>query len=111
MLTLRKKQSIFVKLTIQLLIKAHALGFEVTFGHALRSKVEAARLGFPGSLHVLKLAIDLNLFKNGAYCSSTAAHRELGEWWEQQSTDEVECCWGGRFKDGNHYSLRHGNRR
>lgn len=54
------------------------------------------------SLHPDKLAIDLNLFKDGHYLSSTEAHRPLGEWWES-----IGGTWGGRFNDGNHYSLEH----
>jgi hypothetical protein len=38
------------------------------------------------------------------YLTDTESHRELGEWWEQQGPG---CCWGGRFGDGNHYSLTH----
>jgi len=110
-MTLRKKQSIFAKLVGRLIWVAYSWGYELTLGHALRSKIEAKRLGFPGSLHVLKLAIDLNLFKNGKYLSSTNSHRRLGEWWETQSTDKYECCWGGRWGDGNHYSIKHGNRK
>jgi len=34
----------------------------------------------------------------------TEAHRELGEWWEKQ---HPQARWGGRFKDGNHYSFEH----
>ncbi len=110
-MTLRKKQSIFVFLIAKLILRAYKLGYEITFGDARRSKIEATRLGFPGSLHVLKLAIDLNLFKDGYYLSSTKAHWPLGTWWESQSTDEYTCCWGGRFGDGNHYSIGHGKRK
>ena len=115
-MTLRQKQSLFARLVAQLIQHAITLGFEVTLGEALRSPEEAARLaklgkGIAGSLHTLKLAIDLNLFQNGVYLSSTEAHRPLGEWWEAQSTSEVTCAWGGRFGDGNHYSVAHGGRK
>jgi len=93
-----------------LIQQAYALGYEVTLGEAWRSPEEAARLaktgaGIAKSLHIERLAIDLNLFKDGVYLSSTAAHRPLGEWWEKQSPD---CRWGGRFAraDGNHYEMR-----
>jgi len=112
-LTLRQKQSRFARLVAELLFEADAQGFEITLGHAYRSPEEAKRLGFRNSLHTLKLAIDLNLFRDGRYLSSTKAHTPLGEWWERQSTDKYECCWGGRFrkKDGNHYSIGHGGRK
>lgn len=115
-MTLREKQTIFAGLVPRLIDQAFALGFEVTLGEAYRSREEAARLaaagkGIAASLHCSKLAIDLNLFRNGKYESSTGAHQPLGEWWEAQSTDEITCCWGGRFADGNHYSLAHGGRK
>lgn len=116
MLTLRQKQSVFALRIARLIIKANELGYEVTFGEAYRSPEEAARLaklgaGISKSLHTERLAVDLNLFRDGKFLTSTDAHRPLGEWWERQSTEGAECCWGGRFNDGNHYSIAHGGRR
>mgnify|MGYP001615770652 CR=1 FL=1 len=115
-MTLRQKQSIFVRLVARLIDLATDLGYELTFAEAYRSPEEAARLaktgkGITASLHTQRLAIDLNLFKDGIYLSSTESHRLLGEWWEQQSTPEYTCAWGGRFNDGNHYSIAHAGRR
>jgi len=110
-LTLRQKQSIFARLIANLIIYAYDEGYEITLGHALRSREEAGRLGMRNSLHTLKLAIDLNLFLNGKYLSSTKSHLPLGLWWEAQSTKAYACTWGGRFKDGNHYSISHGGRK
>jgi hypothetical protein len=59
------------------------------------------------SLHRDALAIDLNLFKDGAYLSGTEDHRPFGEWWVKQ---HELCRWGGNFKDGNHYSITHNGR-
>lgn len=111
-MTLRQKQSLFAVLIARLIQYATALGYEVTFGEAYRSPAEADRLaklgkGIRNSLHCQRLAIDLNLFREGRYLSSTDAHRPLGEWWERQ---HPLCRWGGRFNDGNHYSLEHGGR-
>lgn len=61
--------------------------------------------GVRNSTHLFQLAIDLNLFKDGVFLSTTEDHRPFGEWWEQQAPD---ARWGGRFKDGNHYSLEFG---
>lgn len=108
-MTLRQKQSLFVRKINLLINYAHEMGYELTFGDAARSQEEASRLGFPNSNHVRRLAVDFNLFRNGRYLTSTEAHKPLGEFWESLSTDEVECCWGGRFEDGNHYSFKHGN--
>ena len=52
-----------------------------------------------------RCAIDLNLFnKDGVFLGGSEYHRPIGEWWEKQHAD---ACWGGRFEDGNHYSLTH----
>src|SRR3990167_8044 len=60
------------------------------------------------SIHQDKLALDLNLFKNGQYLESTEDHRVLGEYWE---TLDPDCRWGGHFRDGNHYSLEYQGRK
>lgn len=59
--------------------------------------------GIVNSYHTKKLAIDLNLFKDGKYLTSTESHRQFGEYWK---TLDPECTWGGDFKnsDGNHFS-------
>lgn len=111
-MTLREKQSLFVALVAELIRFAYSSGYELTFGEAVRSAEEAARLKKEGkgimlSQHTQRLAIDLNLFKDGVFLSSTKHHQPLGEWWEQQ---HPLCRWGGRFNDGNHYSLEHEGR-
>ena len=104
--TLGQKQERFSRYVVLLLIRAHELGLEVRLGHALRCR--DCGVGRKTSLHKSKLAIDLNLTKDGIYLTSTKDHRELGEFWESISDD---CSWGGRFSDGNHYSLTHNGRR
>lgn len=111
-MTLREKQSIFANLVAELIFEAQRKGYSITFGEAYRSKEEAERLsklgvGIKASLHTQRLAIDLNLFKDGVYLSKTKDHQVLGEWWEGQSFGDIKCCWGGRFNDGNHYSIEH----
>ena len=109
-MTLGKQQELFMRLLPLLLLKAQQLGFDIRGGDLFRdprvhgSPGEAGGYGHRNSCHKLKLAIDLNLFKNGEYLSATSDHQELGLWWEQQ---HPLCRWGGRFKnpDGNHYSL------
>ena len=58
------------------------------------------------SCHYIRLAIDLNLFKDGRYLTTTEDHRLFGEFWEG-----LGGAWGGRFNDGNHYSLEYNGRR
>jgi hypothetical protein len=100
-------QKQFAKDVPRLIDKAHELGFEVTLGDAYRDPRSHGKLGEriaygnKFSCHKVRCAIDLNLFKNGVYLTSTEDHRPLGEWWEAQ--DPLNC-WGGRFNDGNHYS-------
>lgn len=104
------KQRLFASMVPRLIDKAIELGYEVTLGDAFRDPRSHGKIGEKGaygnrfSCHKLRLAIDLNLFLNGKYCTDTESHRELGEWWEAQADD---CCWGGRFNDGNHYSMTH----
>lgn len=112
-MTLREKQTAFARLVPRLIDHAFALGFEVTLGELARSGAEAKRLHALGlgalrSLHTARLAIDIHLFRDGVYQRTTEAHRELGEWWEQQ---HELARWGGRFGDGNHYSLAHEGRK
>ena len=116
-MTLREKQSVFSVLVAKLMLEADRRGYEITLGEAWRPP-EMAELyakqgkGIKNSLHTQRLAIDLNLFKDGVYLGRSEAYRPLGEWWEAQSLkDRYDCCWGGRFGDGNHFSISHGGRR
>ena len=107
---LGEKQRLFMRLLPRLLDKAHELGFEVTGGDLYRDPRVHGDLGVrksyshPNSAHKVRLAIDLNLFRDGEFLQLTEDHRELGEWWEKQ---HELCRWGGRFNDGNHYSIEH----
>lgn len=91
-----------------LINKAIEMGYQVTVGDAYRDPRAFGPVGVkmsyghPKSGHKLRLAIDLNLYKDGKYLTSSEDHRKLGEWWEAQGGS-----WGGRFNDGNHYSLEH----
>lgn len=110
-MSLRGLQSEFAALVPRLIDQAIALGFEVTLGDAYRDpRVHGAigvamGYGHHSSAHKSRLAIDLNLFRNGAFLGTTDAHQPLGEWWEKQ---HPLARWGGRFKDGNHYSFEYG---
>jgi hypothetical protein len=83
---------------VALLIQyAYELGYELTFGDCYRDP--RCDYGSEVSFHKKRLAIDLNLFKNGRYLTSTKSHEPLGLFWES-----IGGTWGGRFDDGNHYS-------
>lgn len=100
----------FAKLVPRLIDQAHVLGFEVTLGDVYRDPRvfgmvgDSKGYGSRNSNHKQRLAIDLNLFKNGEYQATSEAHRPLGEWWEEQDSSAV---WGGDFADGNHYSFEY----
>ena len=107
-MSLLSKQSQFARMVPRLIDKAFELGYEVTLGDAYRDPRLFGAVGVKQgyghskSCHKLRLAIDLNLFRNGKFLSSSEDHRALGEWWESQGG-----TWGGRFNDGNHYSLEY----
>lgn len=106
-MTLRQKQSKFALMVTQLIQKAHEMGYQVTLGEAYRTPEQAvlnakSGKGIRASLHTQRLAIDLNLFRDGIFLTRTSDHQPLGEWWES-----IGGSWGGRFNDGNHYSLEH----
>jgi hypothetical protein len=100
-MTLRQKQSRFPHLVALLILHAEHQGYEITFAEAYRDP--RCPHGLKNGLHPKRLAIDLNLFRAGRYLRSTKAHQPLGEYWES-----IGGTWGGRFSDGNHYSLEHG---
>lgn len=107
-MTLRETQVKFAKMIPSLIEKAFELGYEVTLGDAYRDprlfgEVGVDRgYGHPKSCHKMRLAIDLNLFKDGKFLTDTKGHEPLGLWWES-----IGGTWGGRFNDANHYSLEY----
>jgi hypothetical protein len=110
--SLLSKQKEFTRRVCRLLKFLDSSGYEVTFGEAFRPKeladfYAAKGKGIASSLHMVRLAVDLNLFRNGKYLTESEAYRDAGEFWESLSDDEYECCWGGRFNDGNHFSIGH----
>jgi hypothetical protein len=110
-LTLGKKQRQFTRMIADLIIWAYEHGYELTFAEAYRTPEQAALnakagKGISTSLHLDRLAVDFNLFKGGVYLTQTDHHQPLGEYWES-----IGGSWGGRFNDGNHYSLAHNGRR
>jgi hypothetical protein len=98
--SLSEKQQRFTHMIAMLINHAEYVGFKLTFGDAYRD--DRCAYGQPFSLHKKRLAVDFNLFKDGHYLTSTEDHKPLGEYWES-----IGGSWGGRFRDGNHYSLEH----
>ncbi|AQZ96547.1 M15 family metallopeptidase [Halopseudomonas phragmitis] len=110
--TLGQKQRRFTRMIGLLIEYAYQNGYELTFGDAYRDPRVHGQVGekksysSAGSLHKQRLAVDFNLFRDGRYLTQTEDHRLLGEYWES-----LGGAWGGRFNDGNHYSLEHDGRR
>lgn len=107
-MTLGNMQRKFTLMIAQLIVFAYSRGYELTFGDAYRDPRvfgevgQTLGYGRANSLHKMRLAVDLNLFKDGKWLQTTDDHRELGEFWES-----LGGSWGGRFQDGNHYSLKY----
>ena len=100
MKSLRQRQSDFALKVAALIVYIYTKGYEITLGDAY--SVPCHKCGTYGhkenSKHKKRLAIDINLFKNGKYLSKTSDHVIFGEYWESRGG-----VWGGRFNDGNHY--------
>lgn len=107
----------------RLIIELDNHNFKITMGECWRSDetaqlYEAEGKGISGSLHRLRLAVDLNLFKNGKFLTSPEDYRLAGEMWESLSTSTYVHSWGGRFTrkmpggevvpspDADHFSIQ-----
>ena len=111
-MTLRKEQSRLVKMLGLLIAYADMLDYELTLGDAYRDPRAFGEQGSNSqyvygrnvSAHKQRLAIDLNLFIDGTYQTSTEAHAPLGLFWES-----LGGTWGGSRSnaDGNHYSIEY----
>lgn len=100
-----EKQSKFTQMISDLIKKSYDLGYQMTFAEAYRPP-EMAEIyakdgrGIKNSLHCKRLAVDFNVFKNGNLLTDGKDFEDLGKYWES-----LGGSWGGRFKDGNHFSL------
>lgn len=105
-MTLSEKQRQFTRKLARLLDHINSTGYECTIGDAYRDPRVHGDFGKSGgygavkSCHKLRLAVDLNLFRDGVYLTDTADYLSVGEYWES-----IGGSWGGRFSDGNHFSL------
>lgn len=107
-MNLSMKQQIFAVNVAKLILHINEAGFSCTFGEAWRTP-EMAQIyaangkGIKNSLHCIRLAVDLNLWKDGVYLTKTEAWKPFGEYWE--SLNQLNR-WGGSFGDGNHLEMR-----
>lgn len=119
---LGKRQELFARNICRLMEFAFDMGYEIRIGEVWRPDVMAKiysgnyqlinkrtgkiadfpKKGISNSLHIMKTAADLNLFKDGEYLLRTEDHKQLGDFWESLHPYNR---WGGRYKDGNHYEM------
>ena len=103
-LSLGRKQELFARLYCEHIVWLYSLNYQVRMGDVLAHDGH-----MENSLHYIKLAGDINLFRDGEYLKSTADHKFSGDKWKKR---HPLCRWGGDFraKDGGHYSLTHEGR-
>ena len=124
-MSLREKQSIFLKNAAKLILWAFDNGYELTGGELWRT-IDQQYLYFEGyklmklgsnlklaktnpkswtmnSKHLNKCAIDLNLFKDGKYLTSREDFKPLAEYWMKLHPQNISGYnWG---KDFNHFQM------
>ena len=115
--SLTDKQARFTVMISQLISYADSLpGYQLTFGDAYRSP--EVTYGHSESLHRSRLAVDFNLFVDGAWIDGRGDAAEMTEEWLLwlklgRFWEFIGGTWGGRFtgpiaRDMNHFSLAHG---
>lgn len=103
-------QEEFAQSAAKLIQKAIELGYTVTGGEWWRTPQQAQwnadhGTGISHSLHLERLAIDLNFFKGGVLITDGSQLADVGAWWKSLGP---AYRWGGDFKslpDGNHFSI------
>lgn len=105
-MSLSKAQREFALDIADLIHFIYESGYEVTFGDAYRDPRVHGKLGekrsysSANSNHKRRLAVDLNLFKDGEYLTDGEAHRPFADYWEAIRPENRS---GIRFNDANHY--------
>lgn len=120
-LTVGQRQELFMECLGKLIAWAYASGYQMRGGELQRTAAEASTNaaqgdGIKNSLHVMQLAVDINLFRNGEWLNTLDAQRPVGAYWKSL---HPLCCWGGDFHDAqgrpkpdaDHYSVTYGGRK
>lgn len=109
-MTLREKQSVFLKNVAKLILWAFENGYELTGGELLRTEyqqqyyVENGMSKTMNSRHIQKLAIDLHLFIEGTYQIDKEAYKPLAKYWKSLHPKNVAGYdWGW---DANHFEMK-----
>jgi len=113
-MTLLEKQFLFSQLLARFIWELADKGYGVTLGESWRPPETAALYakegrGISDSLHCLRLAQDLNLFKGTQLLTSLQDYWPAGLIWESYKTGDCITVWGGRFSkpDADHFSVFH----
>ena len=110
------RQEMFTVNVAKLIVFINANGYKCTFGETFRTKAEATAnakkgTGVRNSNHCYRMAIDLNIFKDGEYLKETKDYKFAGVYWESLNKYNE---WGGRWtknrygkpcSDGNHFEM------
>jgi hypothetical protein len=99
-------QNTFAGNIARLILWAQKQGYQTTLGEGYDDDGTGH---MKHSLHYVRLAQDLNLFKNGVLLTKSEAYKRLGDAWKV--LDPLNR-WGGDFPgDGNHFSMEHDGRK
>ena len=103
------RQQTFTTNVAKLILYINSKGYACTFGETLRTK-EMAQIyartgkGIVDSNHLYKLAVDLNLFKNGVYLSDAKEYRQFANYWLTLNPfNESGYFW--KSVDANHFEM------
>lgn len=107
-MTLSQYQRIFTLNICKLIAFAYAKELELTFGEAFRTNeqqliyVQTGKSQTMSSLHLKRLAVDFNIFKDNKLTWDWETYKVLGDFWE---TLHPQNRWGGDWnkndkKDG-----------
>lgn len=105
-MSLGKDQETFSRLITKHLQWLFDNGYEVRLGDCYRDPRvhgeygEKVGYGAAKSQHKKKLALDINLFKDGIYLTTSDGHKESAIHWESLNK---HCRSGIRYSDSNHY--------
>jgi hypothetical protein len=103
--SLKEKRWLFTDMISQLIQEMKKDGLHPALAYVKRC--DTCKVGRKKSLHKDCLAGDIDLYDaDGNWLSKTEDHKRYGEIWESWGG-----TWGGRFSDGNHYSLAHNGRK
>jgi hypothetical protein len=107
-MTLSDARREFTRMLADLLDWCQVNGYAVAID--MGKRCPDCKVGHPKSLHKLGLAADILLYQDmnrdgdlndtEDYITNSSDYLPMGEYWER-----IGGSWGGRFNDGNHFSL------